>query len=118
CQHSAPVSFEAVACRLAILKNTVADAPDADLSPPLGRPGSGLVRALARASRLVRGATRAVQHQRLKRAENRIIAIQDALGQFTRRVDRARGQDKISAAYQALLDGLTQDTMVQARDLP
>ena len=118
CQHSAPVSFDAVISRLAILKNTLADAADADLSPRLGRPGSGLVRALARASRLVRGAARAVQHQRLKHAENRIVAIQDALGQFTRRVDRARNHNKVSAGYQALLNGLAQDTMVQARDLP
>jgi len=118
CQHSAPVSFEAVVCRLAVLKNTLADAPDADLSPRLGRPDSGLVRALGRASRLVRGASKAVQHQRLKRAENRIVAIQDALGTFTRRVDRARSHDSVSAAYETLLDGLAQDAMVHARDLP
>jgi hypothetical protein len=118
CQHSAPVSFDAVTCRLAVLKNTLADAPDTDLSPPLGRPGSGLVRALARASRLVSGAARALQRQRLKRAENRIVAIQDALGQFTRRVDRARSRERVSAEYQTLLDGLAQDVMAHAADLP
>jgi hypothetical protein len=40
------------------------------------------------------------------------------LGTFTRRVDRARNHDSISAAYQTLLDGLAQDAMVHARDLP
>jgi hypothetical protein len=118
CQHSAPVSFDAVTCRLSILQNSVADAPTADLSPRLSRPGSGLVRALARASRLVKGAATALQHRRLKRVEDRIVAIQDALGQFTRRVDRARDHDRVSAALQSLLDGLANDAMVRARTLP
>lgn len=118
CQHSAPVSFDAVTCRLSILKNTLTDAPDVDLSPRLTHPGSGLVRALARASRLVKAASHAVQHGRLKRAENRIVAIQDALGRFTRRVDRARGHDLVSAGYQSLLDGLAEDTMAHALSLP
>jgi hypothetical protein len=118
CQHSPPVSFDAVTCRLYILRNTVADASSADLSPRLRRPGSGLVRALARASRLVNGAATALQHLRLKRVENRIVAIQVVLGQFTRRVDRARDHDRISAALQSLLDGLANDAMVQARALP
>src|SRR4029077_6656644 len=113
CQHSAPVSFDAVTCRLSILRNTMADAPAADLYPRLAHPGSGLVRALARASRLVKGAATALPHQGLKRVWNGIVAIQDALGQFTRRVDRARDHDRISGALQALLDGLANDAMVQ-----
>jgi hypothetical protein len=118
CQHSAPVSFDAVTCRLSILRNTVADASAVDLDPHLAHPGSGLVRALARAARLVKGAATALRHQRLKRVENRIVAIQDALGQFTTRVDRARDHDHISASLQALLDGLANDAMIQARTLP
>ena len=102
CQHSAPVSFDAVTCRLSILSNTVADAPAATFYPRLAHPGSGLVRALARATRLVKGAATALRHQRLKRVENRIVAIQGALGQFTRRVDRARDHDRASrSALQA-----------------
>jgi hypothetical protein len=118
CEHAVAVSFDAVICRLAILRNTVADAPAADLSPRLKRPQSGLVRALARATRLLNGAATAVQHGRLTRAENRVVAIQNALGQFARRVDKARDHARISAGLQTLLDRLAQDTMGEARKLP
>ena len=118
CHHSAPVSFDAVTCRLSILKNAIADAPAIELSRRLARPSSGLVRALARASRLVKGAAAAVDHGRLKRAENRLIALQQALGQFARRVDKARARDLLSAGFQDTLDRTAQDTMVEARTLP
>jgi hypothetical protein len=118
CHHSAPVSFDAVTCRLSILKNAIADAPAIELSRRLARPSSGLVRALARASRLVKGAAAAVDHGRLKRAENRLIALQQALGQFARRVDKARARDLLSAGFQDTLDRMAQDTIVEARTLP
>jgi hypothetical protein len=76
------------------------------------------VRALARASRLVKVAATAVDHGRLKRAENRLIALQQALGQFARRVDKARARDLLSAGFQDTLDRMAQDTMVEVRTLP
>ena len=118
CQHSASVSFDAVTCRLSILKNTIAEAPATELSGRLARPGSGLVRGLARASRLVKGVATAMRRGRLQRAENRLIALQQVLGQFARRVDRARDRNLLSAAFQDTLDRMAQDTMLQARTLP
>ena len=118
CRHTTAVSFDAVACRLAILRNTLSDASASDLTPRLARPKSGLVRALARASRLATSAAHDVQRSKLRRAEKRIVLLQAALGQFTKRVDKARERALLSPGLQATLDRLAGDALGQALHLP
>ncbi len=118
CVHAPAVSFEAVACRLSILRNTLSDAPASDLTPRLARPKSNLVRALARASRLAIGAASDVRRGKLRRAEKRIIMLQAALEQFGKRVDKARQRTLLSPGLEATLGRLADDALGEARRLP
>jgi len=118
CQHTPAVSFDAVTCRLATLRNTLSDAPASDLALRLSRPKSGLVRVLARASRLATSGAAAVRRGRLRRAERRIVALQGALDLFTRRVEKARERNLLSPALEASLDRLAGEALGVALRLP
>jgi Thrombospondin type 3 repeat len=118
CQHAQAVSFDAVACRVALLRAVLSDASAGDLTPRLARPTSGLVRALARASRLSLGAANDVGRGKLRRAEKRIIRLQGALEQFTTRVGKARAHSLLSPSLEATLDHIAGDALGEASHLP
>jgi hypothetical protein len=118
CQSTPVVSFEAVSCRLVTLRNTLSDAPSSELEPRLARPKSGLVRTLARASRLAIGAESDLRRGKLKRAERRIVRLQNALEQFTMRVTKARERTLLSPALQSTLTRVAGEALGQARRLP
>src|SRR5262249_24379686 len=104
------------------MRTAIADAPASELKRRLARPASGLVRALARATRLARNAANAVEHGRLRRAENRLIALQAALEKFTNRLGQARGPTPHSAPLpaplQGILEGVAEDTLRRASTRP
>lgn len=118
CTHSVAVSFDAVSCKLAMLRQALADASATDLTPRLARPKSGLRRALARAGRLVSGAERDFARGKLRRAERRIVGLQNALEQFTTRVGRAQDRTQLSLDLKATLDRLTGDALGVVQKLP
>jgi hypothetical protein len=118
CQHAPATSFDAVLCRLALLRATLSGASASDLTPQLARPKSGLMRVLGRATRLSTGAAADLGIRKLRRAEKRIILLQRALEQFTKRVDKARARSQLSPALQTMLDGLAGDALGKATRLP
>jgi hypothetical protein len=118
CQHTPLVSFDAVACRVATMRATLANAGADELTPRLARPRSGLVRSLTRVARLSTGAARDIPRGKLRRAERRIVRLQDALQHFVTRVDRARQHSLLSPRLQATLSGLAGDAISAASRLP
>lgn len=64
------------------------------------------------------GAANDVGRGKLRRAERRIIGLQAALEQSTKRVDKARVRTLLSSGLEGTLDRLASDALREARRLP
>jgi hypothetical protein len=48
----------------------------------------------------------------------RLVALEQTLDKFTKRLAKARSRDLISVGLQGVLDGLARDAISEARKLP
>ncbi|HEV7734376.1 MAG TPA: thrombospondin type 3 repeat-containing protein [Candidatus Binatia bacterium] len=115
CQYAEAISVDAVLCRLATIRGTVAGAAPADLNPTLRKARAKLMQALARSVRLA-NATQAELHRGLSpKVARKIDRLQAAIQTFVLEVDAATAKSRMSPALRETLLVLSNQAIGAAR---